>query len=78
VNTGPGIPEEHQAPIFWQFDQFDTLNTAAKAGTGFGLAIAKQSSTCTGWPHLGQPDARPGLDLPDGAADLRRVSHGVP
>jgi signal transduction histidine kinase len=42
TDTGPGIPEEHQACIFEQFDQVDSLNTRAKGGTGLGLAIAKQ------------------------------------
>jgi signal transduction histidine kinase/dihydroneopterin aldolase len=42
VDTGPGIPEEHQARIFEQFHQVDSSNTKAKGGTGLGLAIAKQ------------------------------------
>jgi signal transduction histidine kinase len=42
VDTGPGIPEEHQARIFEQFHQVDGSNTKAKGGTGLGLAIAKQ------------------------------------
>jgi signal transduction histidine kinase len=42
TDTGPGIPEEHQARIFEQFHQVDTSNTKAKGGTGLGLAIAKQ------------------------------------
>jgi signal transduction histidine kinase len=42
VDTGPGIPEEHQARIFEQFHQVDNSNTKAKGGTGLGLAIAKQ------------------------------------
>jgi GAF domain-containing protein len=42
VDTGPGIPEEHQARIFDQFHQVDSSNTKAKGGTGLGLAIAKQ------------------------------------
>ena len=42
ADTGPGIPEEHQAPIFEQFHQVDSSNTKAKGGTGLGLAIAKQ------------------------------------
>src|SRR5262249_6017022 len=39
TDTGPGIPEEHQARIFEQFHQVDSSN--AKDGTGLGLAIAK-------------------------------------
>jgi signal transduction histidine kinase len=42
ADTGPGIPEEHQARIFEQFHQVDSSNTKAKGGTGLGLAIAKQ------------------------------------
>jgi signal transduction histidine kinase len=42
VDTGPGIPKEHQARIFEQFHQVDSSNTKAKGGTGLGLAIAKQ------------------------------------
>jgi signal transduction histidine kinase len=42
ADTGPGIPEEHQARIFEQFHQVDSSNTNAKGGTGLGLAIAKQ------------------------------------
>jgi len=42
TDTGPGIPEEHQARIFEQFHQVDSSNTKAKGGTGLGLAIAKQ------------------------------------
>jgi signal transduction histidine kinase len=41
-DTGPGIPEEHQARIFEQFHQLDNSNTKAKGGTGLGLAIAKE------------------------------------
>src|SRR5262245_8427896 len=42
TDTGPGIPEEHQARIFEQFHQVDSSITKAKGGTGLGLAIAKQ------------------------------------
>src|SRR5262249_5043744 len=42
ADTGPGIPEEHQARIFEQFHQVDSSSTRAKGGTGLGLAIAKQ------------------------------------
>jgi len=42
TDTGPGIPEEHQARIFEQFHQVDSSNTKAKGGTGLGLTIAKQ------------------------------------
>jgi signal transduction histidine kinase len=42
TDTGPGIPEEHQARIFDQFHQVDSSNTKAKGGTGLGLAITKK------------------------------------
>jgi signal transduction histidine kinase len=42
TDTGPGIPEEHQARIFEQFHQVDSTTTKVKGGTGLGLAIAKQ------------------------------------
>jgi len=42
TDTGPGIPEQHQARIFEQFHQVDSSNTKAKGGTGLGLTIAKQ------------------------------------
>jgi signal transduction histidine kinase len=42
TDTGPGIPQEHQARIFEQFHQVDSSNTKAKGGTGLGLSIAKQ------------------------------------
>jgi len=42
MDTGPGIPEEHQARIFEQFHQVDSSNTNAKGGTGLGLAIARE------------------------------------
>jgi signal transduction histidine kinase len=42
TDTGPGIPEGHQARIFEQFHQVDNSNTKAKGGTGLGLAIAKE------------------------------------
>jgi signal transduction histidine kinase len=42
IDTGPGIPAQHQTRIFEQFHQVDSSNTKAKGGTGLGLAIAKQ------------------------------------
>src|SRR5262249_57564873 len=54
TDTGPGIPEEHQARIFEQFHQVDSSNTKAKSGTGLGLAIAKQIVEMHGgriWVH---------------------------
>jgi len=43
TDTGPGIPEEHQARIFEQFHQVDSSNTKAKGGAGLGLAVAKRT-----------------------------------
>jgi signal transduction histidine kinase len=42
MDTGPGIPEEHQAGIFEHFHQVDSSLTKAKGGTGLELAIAKE------------------------------------
>jgi signal transduction histidine kinase len=42
TDTGPGIPQEHQARIFDQFHQVDSSLTKAAGGTGLGLSIAKQ------------------------------------
>src|SRR5262245_35643909 len=42
ADTGPGIPQEHQARIFEQFHQVDSSNTKVKGGTGLGLAIARE------------------------------------
>jgi len=42
ADTGPGIPEEHQARIFEQFHQVDSSNTRKKGGTGLGLSIARR------------------------------------
>jgi signal transduction histidine kinase len=37
TDTGPGIPERHQARFFEQFHQIDSSNTKAKGRTGLGL-----------------------------------------
>src|SRR5262249_3764850 len=42
ADTGPGIPEEHQARMFEQVHQVNSANAKAKGGTGTGLAIDKQ------------------------------------
>lgn len=42
IDTGPGIPPEHQDAIFEKFAQLDRGHTRAVTGTGLGLAIAKQ------------------------------------
>jgi signal transduction histidine kinase len=76
TDTGPGIPQEHQARIFEQFHQVDSSNTKAKGGTGLGLAIAKQIVEMHGgriWVEsiLGQ-GATFQLELP-----IRAAAHGV-
>ena len=42
IDTGPGIPHEHQERIFERFHQVDSSLTKVKEGTGLGLAIGKQ------------------------------------
>lgn len=39
-DTGPGIPENMSAAIFFPFEQVDNDHTRAHGGTGLGLAIA--------------------------------------
>jgi signal transduction histidine kinase len=42
VDTGPGIPLEHQQRIFDEFQQVDSSSTRKKGGTGLGLSISKK------------------------------------
>ena len=76
TDTGPGIPEEHQARVFEQFHQIDSSNTKAKGGTGLGLAIAKQIVEMHGGRIWVEVDAGSGGNLPDAASNPRRVPQG--
>ena len=40
-DTGPGVPESHQARLFERFYQVDPSTTRQAGGLGLGLAIAK-------------------------------------
>jgi signal transduction histidine kinase len=41
-DRGPGIPAEHQSRIFEKFHRVDNSLTAAQAGSGLGLSIARR------------------------------------
>ena len=40
-DTGPGVPAEHRASIFREFERVDGSATAAHGGAGLGLAISR-------------------------------------
>lgn len=40
-DTGPGVPSEHRASIFREFERVDGSATAAHGGAGLGLAISR-------------------------------------
>ncbi len=40
-DTGPGVPVEHRASIFQEFERVDGSATAAHGGAGLGLAISR-------------------------------------
>ncbi len=40
-DTGPGVPAEHRASIFQEFERVDGSATAAHGGAGLGLAISR-------------------------------------
>lgn len=42
IDTGPGIPEEHQSHIFREFYQVDLSLRRSHSGAGLGLAICRQ------------------------------------
>jgi K+-sensing histidine kinase KdpD len=73
VDTGPGIPEDHQAHIFEQFHQVDSSNTKAKGGTGLGLAIAKQIVEMHGGRIWVESTLGKGSAFQMGVANTRRV-----
>jgi signal transduction histidine kinase len=62
-DRGPGIPAEHQSRIFEKFHRVDNSLTAAQAGSGLGLSIARRIlRDLGGETHesglLGRPKAR--------------------
>lgn len=44
TDTGPGIPEDQQGPIFEPFVQVGRSLTSSHEGTGLGLAISRHLS----------------------------------
>lgn len=44
IDTGPGIPLEHQETVFEKFKQLENFLTREHGGTGLGLALVRQLS----------------------------------
>lgn len=47
-DTGPGIPEDHQAGLFEKFTQVEVSRARQHGGTGLGLAICRELSEMMG------------------------------
>ena len=78
-DTGPGIPAEHLPKIFDRFHQVDT--GTAQAGTGIGLALAKELVALHGGDIAVESEEGFGttftVTLPTGAAHLEEAGHVV-
>jgi anti-sigma regulatory factor (Ser/Thr protein kinase) len=72
-DTGPGIPEEHQARIFEQFHQVDSSNTG-QGRHRFGSRNRQADRGDAWWSHLGGIDPGQRLDVSDGGPHSGRVS----